>query len=252
MLSSGQISYVSRTGDDHDLWMMKPDGSDVKPLTADSHHESDVAATPDGRYLVFASNRAGPNHLFRMDADGSNLQQLTFGENSDSTPDCSPDGWVVYASWSGDKSTIWKVPIEGGTPIQLTDYHSVESSFSPDGKVISCILPRSSKVERGSIAIVPAAGGPPIKTFDVVQFAYYYVTPRWSLDGQSVVYTRIQNSAGNLWKQHIAGGEPQQLTDFKTDYISNFAFSRDGKKIVLARGPKGAYAVLIKHFKRSA
>jgi len=253
ILADGRIAYVSRTGDDRDLWTMKPDGADAKPLTADSFDERDVAATADGRYLVFASNRAGRAHLFRlfrMDADGSNLKQLTFGDGSDATPDCSPDGkWVVYASRSGDKSTIWKIPIEGGAPIQLTDYHSIEPSFSPDGKLISCILPKSSKVERGSLAIVPADGGPPSRTFQVVQFAHYYVTPRWSLDGQSVVYTEKQNGVGNLWKQPLAGGPPQRLTDFKTDLISNFAFSRDGKNIVLARGPKGAYVVLIRDFK---
>jgi Tol biopolymer transport system component len=249
-LADGRIAYVSRTGDDLDLWTMKPDGTDVKPLTADAFDERDVTATADGRYLVFASNRAGRTHLFRLDTDGYNLKQLTFADGSDATPDCSPDGeWVVYASRSGDKSTLWKVPIDGGTPIQLTDYHSIEPSFSPDGKFISCILPKSSKVERGSLAILPADGGAPSQTFQIVQFAHYYVTPRWSLDGQAIVYTERQNGAGNLWKQPLAGGPPRQLTDFKTDIISNFVFSRDGKSIVLARGPKGAYVVLIKDFR---
>lgn len=250
ILADGRIAYVSRTGDDLDLWTTKPDGADAKPLTADSFDERDVTATADGRYLVFASDRAGRAHLFRLDTDGSNLKQLTFGDGSDATPDVAPDGkWVVYTSRSGDKSTIWKVPIEGGAPIQLTDYHSIEPGFSPDGRLISCILPTSSKVERGSLAIIHADGGPPIKTFQVVQFAHYYVTPRWSLDGQAVVYTEKQNGVGNLWKQPLAGGTPEQLTNFKTDLISNFAFSRDGKSIVLARGPKGAYVVLIRDFR---
>jgi Tol biopolymer transport system component len=75
------------------------------------------------------------------------------------------------------------------------------------------------------------------------------VIPRWSLDGQAIVYTERQNGVGNLWEQPLAGGPPQQLSDFKTDLISNFTFSRDGKNIVLARGPKGAYVVLIRDFK---
>jgi Tol biopolymer transport system component/DNA-binding winged helix-turn-helix (wHTH) protein len=249
-LTDGRIVYVARTGDDLDLWTMKPDGTEAKPLTADAYAEHDVTATLDGRYLVFVSNRAGRNHLFRLDADGSNLKQLTFGDSTDATPDCSPDGaWVVYTTRSGDKSTLWKVPLEGGTPQQLTDYQAIEPSFSPDGKFISCILPNSSKVERGSLAILSADGGPPNQTFPVVQFAHYYVTPRWSPAGQAILYTEKQNGVGNLWKQPLAGGSPQQLTDFKTDIISNFAFSRDGKNIVLARGPKGAYVVLIRDFK---
>ncbi|HEU4389718.1 MAG TPA: winged helix-turn-helix domain-containing protein [Blastocatellia bacterium] len=249
-LPDGRIAYESLAGDDADLWTMKPDGSDATALTADSYYESDVSATADGRYLVFISNRSGHDHLFRIDSDGSNTTQLTFGDYSDATPDCSPDGkWIVYASRSGNLSTIWKVPIDGGTPIQLTTDDSVEPSFSPDGNLISCILPKSGKVEKGSIAIVSAEGGPPTRVFPVVQFAHRYVTPRWSPDGQSVVFTEIDNNVGNLWKQPLVGGSPQRITNFKTDLISNFAFSRDGKRIVLSRGPKGAYAVLIRGFK---
>lgn len=249
-LSGGRVAYVSRTGDDLDLWTMKVDGTDAKPFTADAFAERDVAARADGRYLVFASNRGGGSHIFRVDADGANVKQLTFGDGYDATPDCSPDGeWVVYASRLGDKSTIWKVPIDGGAPVQLTDYHSITPSFSPDGKLLSCILPNMSKVQRGSLAIFPADGGAPIKIFRVVQFGWSYVTPRWAPDQKAIVYTEKQHSVGNLWRQPLAGGVPEQLTDFKTDFIFNFAFSRDGKSLALARGPNGAYAVLIKDFR---
>ena len=249
-LPDGRIVYASHAGEDLDLWVMKADGTDTKPLTADSFYERHVTATSDGRRLVFASNRAGGCHLFRMDVDGANLQQLTFGERHDETPDCSPDGqWIVYASWSGDLPTIWKVPVEGGTPIQLTDYHSIAPSFSPDGRLVSCLLPKGGMFDKGSIAIIPASGGPLVKSFQVVQFEWDYVTPRWTPDGRAVVYTEKRNSIGNLWKQPLAGGAPGPLTDFKTDYILNFAFSRDGKHIAITRGPNSAFVVSIKDFK---
>jgi Tol biopolymer transport system component/DNA-binding winged helix-turn-helix (wHTH) protein len=249
VLADGRIVYVSRTGDDLDLWAMRPDGADAKALTADSFDERDVTATADGRYLVFASSRAGRSHLFRLETDGSDPKQLTFGEGFDSTPHCSSDGkWIVYASRSGNESTIWKIPIDGGTPVKLTNYHSIEPSFSPDGKFISCILPADSRIEKGTLAIIPADGGSPGKTFRILQFAHHYATPRWSPDGQSIVFAEQINGAGNLWKQPLDGGAPQKITDFKTDHVSNFFFSPDGKSIVLARGPKGAYVVQLNDF----
>jgi Tol biopolymer transport system component len=250
VLADGHIVYASHSGDDLDLWIMKGDGREAKPLTADSFYEREVSASPDGKHLVFASNRLGPSHLFRMDVDGANLKQLTHGDGSDRTPDCSPDGkWVVYASALGGKTTIWKVPLEGGTPIQLTDSHSIAPSFSPDGAFISCVLPPDSLVKKGSLAVIPANGGQPIRSFQVAPFAYYQVTPRWTPDRQAIVYTERRKSVGNLWKQPLAGGPPQQVTDFKADIIYNFAYSSDGKHIILARGPKGAYVVLMKDFK---
>src|SRR5262249_30672397 len=139
-LADGRIIYVSRAGDDFDLWTMREDGVGAKPLTADSSYERDLSSTPDGRYVVFASDRAGNSHIFRLDTDGTNLTQLTSGECFDTAPDCSPDGkWVLYASYRNKTRTIWKVPIEGGKPIQLTDYESDAPSFSPDGISISCI-----------------------------------------------------------------------------------------------------------------
>jgi eukaryotic-like serine/threonine-protein kinase len=249
-LSGGCTVYVSRTGDDYDLWEIKEDGSGVKPLTSDSFYEGDVTATSDGRYLVFTSNRAGGTHIFRMDADGSDVKQLTYGNGSEHTPDCSPDGeWVVYTSWSGNTSTIWKVPIAGGTPVQLTDYHSIAPSFSPDGKLISCILRNNILVDKGSLAVLSSDGGQPIFLFQVVSFSWNYATPRWTPDGQAVVYADKQKGAGNLWRQPLAGGPPEQLTNFKNDTIFNFAYSRDARNIILARGQKGGNAVLIRDFK---
>ena len=52
-------------------------------------------------------------------------------------------------------------------------------------------------------------------------------------------------SSTRIWLQPIHGGEPRQLTDFKTDLIFSFDFSRDGKWIVLSRGTEQRDAILI-------
>lgn len=249
-LPDGRIVYVAREGGEDDFWTIKEDGTEPKPLTADSFLDREIAATPDGRYLVFTSDRAGGSHIFRAESDGSRPQQLTFGEAQTNMPDCSPDGqWVVYASLLNEKTTAWKVSIDGGTPVQLTDYECVAPSFSPDGRFVSCIIPSESVAKKGSIAVIPAEGGAPVKLFNVVPFFWSYLSARWTPDGQALIFRDSETYVNNLWKQPLAGGPPGQLTNFKTEIIFNYAFSRDGRRLILSRGQTHSNVVLLKDFR---
>jgi len=249
-LPDGRIVYVARDGGGYDFWTVKADGTDAKALTADPFNDSQIAAAHDGRHLVFTSDRAGGSHIFRADADGSHPQQLTFGESQDGAPDFSPDGqWVVYASILNDKATIWKIPAAGGTPARLTDYEGVAPSFSPDGKFVSCIVPSASIPERGSIDVISVEGGTPVKSFNVVPFSWNYLNARWTPDGQGLIFPKEENQVTNLWRQAIAGGAPQRFTDFKTDIIVNYAYTQNGRNIILSRGQRTVNVVLISNFK---
>jgi len=248
-LPDGRIAYVARTNDEYDIWTAKEDGTSAKPITADSFSEGDIAAAPDGRYLFFISDRAGGSHLFRIETDGAGLKQLTFGDAHDSAPDCSPDGnWVAFASTSDGKTTLWKVPVEGGSPVQLTDYESTSPAFSPDGKMLSCILPASGRVTQGSIAVVTAEGGAPVSRFEVLPFAFLYLSARWTPDGQALVFRRTENHVVNLWQQPLKNAPPRQLTTFAADQIFNFRYSHDGKRMILSRGRVVINVVLITNF----
>lgn len=249
-LPDGSIAYVGRAGSNLDLWTVKEDGSQAKALTTDSFAQKNVAASPDGRYLVFASGSAGESRIFRMNADdGSELTQLTFGTTSDSRPDVSPDGkWVVYAAWDGKHNTIWKVPMEGGSSVQLTDYQTNSPVFSPDGKTIACVRLSKGSDKLGNIDVISAEDGRSLQSFQVMPFSQNYQTIRWLPDGKAVVFINWQKSAFNLWKQSLSGEAPKQITNFPSGAIWNFAYSLDGKRIFLARGDTFVDVVLLKHF----
>ena len=73
-----------------------------------------------------------------MDTDGGNLLQLTKGP-SDAFPRVSPDGrWVVYSSTRSGSSRLWKVSIDGGESVRLTDKYTVNPTVSPNGSLIAC------------------------------------------------------------------------------------------------------------------
>lgn len=249
-LPDGRTAYIARVGNSHDIWMLDAESSDAKPVTADEFNESDLTVSPDGKTLVFSSDRGGGTHLFRINSDGSELQQLTFGETADSSPDISPDGrWIVYAAWRDNRSTIWKTPFAGGEPVQLTDYDSVTPSISPDGTQISCILPSDAISRPSTLAVISVDGGKPLKTFPVAQFGWYYRSARWQPDGKALIFRKEEKNAGNLWRQPLSGGAPEQLTRFNSDLISNFAVSRDGNTILISRGQRQVNTVLIANFR---
>jgi TolB protein len=47
-------------------------------LTRDTGRNEEPSWAPDGRHLVFQSNRSGRNQIWMMLADGTGLRQLTF------------------------------------------------------------------------------------------------------------------------------------------------------------------------------
>src|SRR4030095_6502006 len=92
----GKIVYSSRTGETWDLWLVNSDGSNTKQLTADPFIDQQPSVSPDGRYVVFQSNRSGGRNIWRIDADGNDPKQLTVGNFTDETPVVSPDGRFVF------------------------------------------------------------------------------------------------------------------------------------------------------------
>ena len=244
----GKIVYASRTGENWDLWLANNNGSETKQLTADTFIDHQPTVSADGRYIVFQSNRSGARNIWRIDADGSNPKQLTQGNSVDANPVVSPDGKiVVFMSLRSGTWTVWKVGIDGGAPVQLTDRSSEFPSISPDGKSISYFYTDHQANNQPKLAIISFDGGAPVKTIDLPR-SVQPIAFAWMPDGQSIAY--LDNSSGilNVWSQPIDGGTPRQLTNYKSEFVTSFAISRDGK-IATYRWSATRDIVLIKDFK---
>jgi Tol biopolymer transport system component len=248
--------YESEVGEATTISIMEADGSHPKNLLGDLTGRVTAGlggGTPDGRYIVYYSDlNGGVRHIWRMDSTGDNPIQLTDGSGED-RPSCSPDGrWVVYNRLErkgGEPPTLWKVPIDGGKPAQLTHEWSIGPSVSPDGKLIACIYSELTK-SGGKLAVFPFEGGPPVKIFPQVLRNTWHV--RWTPDGRGLIYAENpDDDASGLWVQPIDGGTPRQLARFDNDQIFGFEWSRDGTQLACVRGLLATNAVLIKDFKAS-
>ena len=244
----GRIVYASRTGENWDLWIANNTGSESKQLTADAFIDHQPTVSGDGRYIVFQSNRSGARNIWRIDADGNNPKQLTTGNSVDANPVVSPDGkLVVFMSLRSGTWTTWKVSIDGGVPVQLTDRSSEFPSISPDGKSISYFYTDEKANNQPKLAIISFDGGAPLKTIDLPR-SVQPIAFAWMPDGLSIAF--LDNSSGilNVWSQPVDGGPPKQLTNYKSEFVTSFAISRDGK-IATYRWSATRDIVLIKDFK---
>lgn len=180
-----------------------------------------------------------------MDIDGSNPVRLTDGKG-ENYPQCSPEGrWVYYfpGSVGLNAGSLWKVPIDGGAPVLVTDETVGRSSVSPDGKLLAYAYVAQHENPTTGVKVVPVEGGRP-----VMQFRFELSNPlRWTPDGRALAY--LDDRQQNIWARPLGGGPPRQLTDFKSDQTYAFAWSRDGKQLALARGTRASDVVLITDFK---
>jgi eukaryotic-like serine/threonine-protein kinase len=242
-LPDGRIACVSIAGGANDVWLMNADGSNEKQLTSGMDCVW-LTASPDGRYIVFASRRGATFNLWRINMDGSDLRQLTSGY--DSEPHCAPDNQtVIYLSYRNGYWSLWRIGIDGGEPQQLVDQPTDETAISPDGKWIAYIY-LDEQQKRWRIAVMAFTGGPPDKTFDKPQSLDSRL--RWAPNSRNLYYTVKEGRAQNIWMQPLDGGPPRPLTHFASEELFDFDWSRDGRQIVCTRGIYNSEVVLIKNF----
>jgi len=222
-----------------DLVLMNADGSQRALLRPNLRNFISMSACGE-RYLVFDSYEENKLRLIRTDADGSNPVKLS---EEVFTSDCSPDGkWILFDT---DKK-LYRVPIEGGTPVEIfSSPLGVRGYISPGGKWIAAEYQEPGPLPVAKLAVIPAEGGAPVHVFVRPSGSQVF---RWSPDQKGLQYTLTRKGATNIWEQPLAGGPPRQVTNFTSGRIFDFAWSRDGKQLFLAKGDVTSDVVQISNF----
>src|SRR5262245_17987413 len=163
-----RLAFVSTEGTGHFLLHIGDvrDGrlESARPLVGDRRsaiqryyyspfdHQINPAWTPDGKELLFVSNREiahGTGDIVRTPVDGPDRDRVVRHEETSwhARPDVSLDGTrIVYSSYLGRQwQQLWLVPVDGGYPFPLTygDYDDTNPRWSPDGRTIAFISNRS-------------------------------------------------------------------------------------------------------------
>ncbi len=108
-----------------DIFEANPDGTGLRRLTDAPGYDAEGSYSPDGKQIVFCSNRTGSLELFIMDADGKNVRQLTHAPGCyNGGPFFSPDGKrVIFRSdrKKKDHLQLYVINADGTGERALTD-----------------------------------------------------------------------------------------------------------------------------------
>ncbi len=110
------------------------DGYMITRLTQDEHVDRYPSWSPDGREIVFSSDRGGDFGLYIMNSDGSGLRKLIDEPGDELKPCWSSDGKIAYVK-DGD---IYMILPDGSGMEKLTEHEGMEDdpAWSPDGKLL--------------------------------------------------------------------------------------------------------------------
>jgi TolB protein len=172
--------------------------------------------TPDGEALVFNTSGRGEGRgrLHRFDLATRRASLIDTGTNVRNNNDhvLSFDGTqlgISDQSAEGGQSTIYTLPVGGGTPRRITPLTpSYLHGWSPDGKVLVYTGGRGGEYD---IYAIPADGsGPEVR---LTASKGLDDGPEYSPDGQQIYFNSTRSGTMQIWRMKPDGRDPVQVTD---------------------------------------
>jgi dipeptidyl aminopeptidase/acylaminoacyl peptidase len=186
------------------------------PLTDNAAYDAECAFSPDGRLIVFTSNRTGDSELFAMRSNGSDVVQLTHTKGYDGGPFFSPDG----------KRLVYRSDRAGNDLLQIYIADVVRDS---SGRITALSRERQ-----------------------LTNDANVNWGPFWHPDGKHIIYATSVHGHQNyeLYLMRADGSHKTRVT-FTAGFDGLPAFSPDGKWLMWSskRTPDRTTQVFIARFK---
>lgn len=237
VFSSDDTAPVGR-GDDADLILIRPDGSEIRQLSnTDTTHEYYPAWSPDGGWIAYVPLREFPLQSSEwahwavevIHSDGSDSRPVT-DLGGLTYPAWSPDGeWLLYSEplrFGASETSIYRIRPDGSDMHPLAVFHDPFHGIgridgSPNGEWIVYDFD-------WEIFVMPASGGEPTQVVSPRREGEQYYSPAWSPDGERVAY--IASTLGHspdIFTVQPDGTDTRQIThleDCVPDSLDWFGF----------------------------
>ncbi len=253
-----------------DLYTIPLSGGEAKRITSGPAFDTQPRYSPDGKHLVYLSDRSGSENIWICDADGVNAQALTKGDkNLYASPEWTPDGDYIVASKTGmpigTVFDIWLYHKDGGAGASLTkddkgpapgppgrgtQNNALGAAFGPDGRYLWYARHRGGfgynlSFPLWELAIYDRQTG---KVFPQTDLYGSAMRPVLSPDGKWMVYATRRDAETGLRLRNLASGDekwlvyPAQRDDqesrFTRDLMPGSSFTPDSKALVVSYGGK--------------
>jgi Tol biopolymer transport system component len=191
--------YPEGEHSNRDITIQSADGKVEIPLITHPAHDSLVGWSPDGKYVLFTSDRTGINDLWMIPVEdgkaAGNAQLIKEGLGKIEVGGITQNGSLYYIS-TGQMEDVYVAELDGASgkvgiiPKKMTFAQEGSNSwpqYSPDGKSIAC-------VQGGGIMADNKATSLCVRTLEngaERKFALKMQArcPRWSLDGRFIYFT---------------------------------------------------------------
>lgn len=200
---AGRVAFVTIAGAP-DIWEWSLSSGALRQVTSETGMESNARLSPDGKALLFVSDRGGTRAFWSMDVADQTPARITAGKTGGfSFARWSPDGRRILFEREGQ---MWIQPL-GGLTARDTGTPGQAASWSPDGSRLA--FSSGPDFLRQEVYVMPEAGGKPKP---LTSWGRYSTWPSWSPDGSQIVYQLERDGTRHLWMVSSAGGQSRQLT----------------------------------------
>lgn len=216
-----------------DIYRMPISGGKATLLSGGIPYEVQPRYTPDGRRIIFTSDRGGGDNTWIMDHDGENRKQITQEKfRLVNGGVCTPDGAyvIVRKHFTSTRSLgageLWMYHISGTNGIQLTERRNDQMdaandiSISPDGRYVYYTEDMSSgrifeynKDPNGQIYVIRRYDRETGKLSVVTGGAGGAIRPQISPDGKTMAFIRRVRAKSVLYLHDLATGEEWPVYD---------------------------------------